>query len=132
MSPQLFMGEEPSPSDDLYAVGATLYELLTGKPPFHGDDLSTQILEVIPESMAERRRHSGRPESALPAGLGGDDRRLSGQRSAPRGQSPAMTSPAVWDSPCRRLRPWPSTARAAREARAFSFAEKMGRRSRRF
>jgi hypothetical protein len=67
MSPQQVMGEPPSPSDDIYAVGATLYELLTGKPPFHGDDLSMQIREVIPESMAERRRNSGRPESTLPA-----------------------------------------------------------------
>jgi len=67
MSPQQVMGEPPSPSDDIYAVGATLYELLTGKPPFHGDDLSTQIREVIPKSMAEGRRNSGLPESTLPA-----------------------------------------------------------------
>src|SRR5262249_39436028 len=67
MSPQQVMGEPPSPSDDVYAVGATLYELLTSKPPLFGDDLSTQIQEVIPESMAERRRISGLPESTLPA-----------------------------------------------------------------
>jgi serine/threonine protein kinase len=67
MSPQQVMGEPPSPSDDIYAVGATLYELLTGKPPLYGDDLITQIGEVIPESMAARRRNSGLPESTLPA-----------------------------------------------------------------
>ena len=67
MSPQQIIGEPASPSDDIYAVGATLYELLTGKPPFYGDDLSTQISEVIPESMAERRRNSGLPESTVPA-----------------------------------------------------------------
>jgi len=66
MSPQQVQGEPPSPSDDIYAVGATLYELLTGKPPLYGDDLSTQILEVVPESMAERRRNCGLPESTLP------------------------------------------------------------------
>ncbi|HSI14926.1 MAG TPA: serine/threonine-protein kinase [Chthoniobacter sp.] len=67
MSPQRVVGELPSPSDDIYSVGATLYELLTSKPPFEGDDLSAQIQDVIPESMAERRRNFGLPESAIPA-----------------------------------------------------------------
>ncbi|EDY21508.1 serine/threonine protein kinase [Chthoniobacter flavus Ellin428] len=66
MSPQRVVGELPSPSDDIYSVGATLYELLTGKPPFEGSDLSAQIQDVIPESMAERRRSFGLPESAIP------------------------------------------------------------------
>lgn len=66
MSPQRVVGELPAPSDDIYSVGATLYELLTSKPPFEGEDLSAQIQEAIPESMAERRRNFGLPESAIP------------------------------------------------------------------
>lgn len=56
MSPQQLMGEEVSVSDDIYAVGATLYDLLTGKPPFYTGDVMLQIREKTPVSMTERRQ----------------------------------------------------------------------------
>ena len=40
MSPQQFANEEPSPADDIYALGATLYVLLSGKPPIRSKTLS--------------------------------------------------------------------------------------------
>src|SRR5205085_5643553 len=38
MSPQQLMGEKPCVADDMYALGATLFELLAGKPPFYRGD----------------------------------------------------------------------------------------------
>jgi len=67
MSPQQLMGDLTSPSDDLYSVGATLYELLTGKPPFYNGDVSTQIREVVPESVTARRQKLGLPGQPIPA-----------------------------------------------------------------
>ena len=34
MSPQQLGGDWPSESDDIYSLGATIYALLTGTPPF--------------------------------------------------------------------------------------------------
>jgi hypothetical protein len=36
MAPEVIRGEEPTPACDVYAVGITLYELLTGVQPFTG------------------------------------------------------------------------------------------------
>jgi serine/threonine-protein kinase len=36
MAPEVFRGEKSSAAGDVYAAGITLYELLTGKPPFTG------------------------------------------------------------------------------------------------
>ena len=66
MSPQQAMGEEPSPADDLYALGATLYELLTGKPPFHTGDVRLQLFQRRPDSIAARRKSLGLAGGDIP------------------------------------------------------------------
>ncbi|MBM3854996.1 MAG: hypothetical protein FJ399_17885, partial [Verrucomicrobia bacterium] len=58
MSPQQLAGEKPMAADDIYALGSTLYELLTTKPPFHRGNpysLMMQIREKTPLSLVEQR-----------------------------------------------------------------------------
>jgi serine/threonine protein kinase len=55
MSPQQLNGEVSRPTDDVYAIGATIYEMLTSKPPFCSGDIPYQVRLTTPRRMAERR-----------------------------------------------------------------------------
>ena len=54
MSPQQLRGQRPSPSDDIYALGASLYELLSGRPPFYRGDITHQVLNEPAQPLEER------------------------------------------------------------------------------
>jgi non-specific serine/threonine protein kinase len=56
MSPQQLSGERGTHFDDVYSLGATMYELLTSKPPFYTGNIDRQICERIAPSMTERRK----------------------------------------------------------------------------
>jgi serine/threonine protein kinase len=66
MSPQQLDGKAAQVTDDIYSLGATLYDLLAGSPPFHSGDVGSQIRHQRPTSIAERRLESGLTGSAVP------------------------------------------------------------------
>ena len=70
MSPQQLAGEKPTVADDIYALGASLYELLTGKPPFFRGDavnLRQQVIEKTPAPLEAHRRELGFTGPEIPA-----------------------------------------------------------------
>ena len=66
MSPQQTMGERAVPADDIYSIGATIYDLLTGDPPFFRGAIRDQTLMKVPPSMTERRKELGRSGRPIP------------------------------------------------------------------
>jgi hypothetical protein len=56
MSPQQLDGGPPRIGDDIYGLGATLYELLTSKPPFFTGDLLHQVRTAAAQPMQDRLR----------------------------------------------------------------------------
>ncbi len=66
MSPQQWSGEPPAIADDIYSLGATIYELLTSKPPFHTGDIWQQLQEITPASMTDRLFEFGVHDVEIP------------------------------------------------------------------
>jgi len=66
MSPQQWTGEPPAVADDVFSLGVTIYELLTGKPPFYEGDVFKQLHEIIPPSMTERLFEFGIHDVVIP------------------------------------------------------------------
>jgi TolB-like protein len=67
MSPQQLEGKRGTHLDDIYTLGATLYDLLTSKPPFYSGNIDRQIHERVPPSMTERRKDLNIEPASVPA-----------------------------------------------------------------
>ena len=81
MSPQQLNGERCTQLDDIYSLGASIYELLTSKPPFYSGNIDRQICERTAPSMTERRKELDIEPALVPPTLGRCGRSMSGKGS---------------------------------------------------
>lgn len=58
LAPEQVLGHPPSPATDLFALGATFFEMLTGAPAFTGDTLPHLFDAIV--------HHDPRPQLAVP------------------------------------------------------------------
>ena len=56
LAPELARGQPADGRSDLYAIGAVLYELLTGQPPFTGDDPLAILNQILLSPVTPPRR----------------------------------------------------------------------------
>lgn len=68
MSPEQLSQDAPRPADDIYALGAVMYDMLCGRPPFYPHITDDRILKEIPLSVNQQLAKDG-TDGRVPAAL---------------------------------------------------------------
>ena len=67
LAPEQAVGRAPDKRSDLYALGTSLYEMLTGRPPFLGDDAVTVISQHLNTAPVSPTWHNAAVTPAVEA-----------------------------------------------------------------
>ena len=65
LPPEQAVGEAGGPKSDLYSLGALFYEMLSGQPPFPGDDAVSIISQHLHADPVPPSRHNAQVPAAL-------------------------------------------------------------------
>ena len=60
MAPEQLEGKPVDARADMFALGAVLYEMVTGEPPFRGSSKASLIVAILSEEPAADRRRASR------------------------------------------------------------------------
>src|SRR6202012_1394077 len=66
LSPQQVMGEEPAKLDDIYSLGATIFDLLTGTAPFYKGEVFAQICSLKAPTISARLKELNAQGASIP------------------------------------------------------------------